>query len=234
MKKKIIFILVESVKRELDSKTILALRLLKKNYRVVIGQKGNVWSIFKKCNPGIVLLKSFGPKNTEIIDFLKSKNFQIISNDEEIIVAWDMKDRIDVRMNNENLKKIDKILLVGDLDYNEIKNQFPSTSKKLKIIGNIRLELLKKNYRYKIEKESDQIKEKFGDFILFNTQFGRVNIKNQNKTSIDYVFTRIVKDNADPESINISNSNDQIEMQRRILIQSLKFLNNFHGENRSI
>ena len=60
MKKKIIFILIESAKRELNSKTLLALRALNKNYRVVIGHKGTMWSIFNMCNPGIVLLKSIG------------------------------------------------------------------------------------------------------------------------------------------------------------------------------
>ena len=227
MKKKTIFILIESVKRELNSKTLLALRLLKKNYRVVIGQKGNVWSIFNKCNPGIVLLKSFGPKNTETIDFLKKKKFKIVSNDEEIIVAWNMNDRVDARMNNENLIKIDGLLSVGELDSKEIKKQFPLSANKVSIVGNIRLELLKKKMRTTIEEESKLIKDKYGDFILFTTQFGRVNITNQNKSSIDYVFSRIVEDNIDPVSTHISNVNDQIIMQREILLQTLKFLNNF-------
>ena len=74
--KKIIFILIESAKRELNSKTLLALRALNKNYRVVIGHKGTIWSIFNKCNPGIVLLKSFGPKNTDTINLLKKKNLK--------------------------------------------------------------------------------------------------------------------------------------------------------------
>ena len=39
MKKKIIYIIIESVKRELNSKTLFALKAQKKNYRVLIGQK---------------------------------------------------------------------------------------------------------------------------------------------------------------------------------------------------
>ena len=41
MKKKIIFILIESA-RELNSKTLLTLRALNKNYRVVIRQRNNM------------------------------------------------------------------------------------------------------------------------------------------------------------------------------------------------
>ena len=76
MKKKIIYIIIESVKRELNSKTLLALKALKKNYRVLIGQKGALREVIKDTNPGIMILKSFGPKNTKHIDFIKKKKIQ--------------------------------------------------------------------------------------------------------------------------------------------------------------
>ncbi|OCW83639.1 hypothetical protein AKH18_00955 [Pelagibacteraceae bacterium GOM-A4] len=227
MKKKIIFILIESAKRELNSKTLLALRALNKNYRVVIGHKGTIWSIFNKCNPGIVLLKSFGPKNTDTINLLKKKKFKILSNDEEIILAWDMNERIEYRMNNENLNKIDVLLTVGDTDSNEIKKQFPKLLNKTKKVGNIRLELLKKKNRSLLDDETDNIRKKHGNFILFTTQFGRVNIIKRSEKSIDFVFSRVIDDKADPESAHILNVNNQISMQREILLQTIKFLDNF-------
>ena len=94
MKKKIIFITIESVKRELNSKTLLALKALKRNYRVVIGQKGFLRELIKDTNPGIVILKSFGPLNTPHINFIKKRNFKIVSGDEELITAMDFEDKI--------------------------------------------------------------------------------------------------------------------------------------------
>ena len=79
MKKKIIYIVIESVKRELNSKILFALKALKKNYRVIIGQKGALREVVKDTNAGIMFLKSFGPKNTSHIDFIKKRNFKIIS-----------------------------------------------------------------------------------------------------------------------------------------------------------
>ena len=113
-KKSIIYIVIETAKREVDAKTLLALKALKENYRVVIGQKGALRSLVSHINPGIILLKSFGPRNTNHINFLKDNNFIIVSNDEEVIVAMDMEDKIDWRMNNENLNKLDLLLCVGD------------------------------------------------------------------------------------------------------------------------
>ena len=104
MKKKIIFITIESVKRELNSKILLALKALKRNYRVVIGQKGVLRELIKDTNPGIMILKSFGPKNTRHIDFIKKKKFKVVSSDEELITATDMVDKIEYRLNIENLR----------------------------------------------------------------------------------------------------------------------------------
>ena len=228
MQKKTIFITIESVKRELNSKILLSLKAInKKNFRVVIGQKGHVWSLFKDVNPGIALLKSFGPKNTEIINLLKKENFKIASNDEEIILAWDMEERLNYRMNNENLDKIDLLLAVGSDDYLVIKDKFNLISKNTKICGNLRLELLKKKYRSLLEKETKNYRDKYGDFILLTTQFGRINNYIKSKHEIDFVFSRIVENNVDPDSDHINIVNDQVIMQREILIQTLKFLNNF-------
>ena len=43
-----------------------------------------------------------------------------------------MNERIEYRMNNENLNKIDVLLTVGDTDSNEIKKQFPKLLNKTK------------------------------------------------------------------------------------------------------
>ncbi|WP_440698007.1 surface carbohydrate biosynthesis protein [Candidatus Pelagibacter sp. HIMB1709] len=227
MKKKIIFIIIESVKRELDSKTLLALKALKRNYRVVIGQKAAIRSLLKFTNPGIVILKSFGPRNTKHIDFLKENNFKIVSNDEELILALDFEDKINWRMNNENLNKLDILLCVGEgSDYPIIKKKFNSIIKNVLVCGNIRLELLKKKYEKLLEKDSARIKKKFGDYILLLTAFAKIN-KIRETHQIDYVFNRIVEANIDPESHHIFLANEQVNMQRDALLQTLKFLDNF-------
>ena len=227
MKKKTLLILIEVANRELDAKLLLSLKAIKSNFRVIIGQKGNVWSILDKIKPSIILLKSFGPRNTKVIDFLKKKNFKIFSNDEELILAWDMSERVNYRFNNENTHKIDKLIAVGNYDYEEVKKLFKFSSDKLIKVGNLRLELLKKNYKKIFEKDKIYIKKKYGNFIFFATNFVRINTRLKFDHQIDFVYHRIVDDKIDPESHHISLINDQIIMQREILIQTLKFLDNF-------
>jgi len=227
MKKKTVLILIENVKRELDSKILLALKAINSDYRVIIGQKGHIWSIFNKCKPAIVLLKSFGPRNTEAINFLKKNNFYIISNDEELVLAWDLSDKINYRMNNENIKKLDILLTVGEIERDEINRQFPFISNKTKVFGNLRLEILKKEKRKILEKNTNLIKKKYGDFYLFLTQFGRLNPAHKRENIIDIAFRRITEENFDPQSLHVSLLNDQILMQREILLQATKFINEF-------
>lgn len=234
MQKKTLIILIETANRELEAKLLLSLRALKNNFRVVIGQKGNLWSIFNKFKPSIVMLKSFGPKNTRAIDFLKKNNFKIISNDEELILAWDMNERVQYRLNNENTIKLDKLMTVGDYDYEEINKVMPNISSRLIKTGNLRLELLKEKYKSLNEKDKNFIKNKYGDFILFATNFVRINIGLKFDYQIDFIYSRIVEHRIDPDSHHISLISKQINMQREILIQTLKFLDKFeknpHGK----
>ena len=227
MKKKIIFIIIESVKRELNSKTLLALKALKRNYRVLIGQKGALREVIKDTNPGIMILKSFGPKNTLHIDFLKKKNFKIVASDEELITAIDFEDKIEYRMNNENISKLDILLAVGETyDLPVLKKKFSSIIKNIFVCGNMRLELLKNNYRVLLKRDSNEIKKKYGNFILLLTAFPRINKIHPN-FRIDWVFERIVEKNIDPDAYSIYLGNDAVKLQREILVQTIKFLNNF-------
>jgi surface carbohydrate biosynthesis protein len=227
MKKKIIFLTIESVKRELDSKTLLALKALKRNYRVIIGQKGALREFIKDTNPGIMILKSFGPKNTAHIDFIKKNNFKIVSSDEELITSVDFEDKVEYRLNNENLSKLDVYLAIGETsDYPILKKKFNSIIKNILVCGNIRLELLKKDYRKLLEKDSNVHKNEFGKYILFLTGFAHIN-KFRANSEIDFIYSRIVNENIDPDSHHIYLINEQVKMQREILLQSLKFLNNF-------
>jgi len=90
----------------------------------------------------------------------------------------------------------------------------------------MRLELLKEKYIKILEKESIEIKRKYGDYTLFLTGFHLIN-KIYPTSRIDWVFGRVVEENIDPESNNIFVANETVKMQREVLLQSIKFINNF-------
>ena len=124
-KKKLLIITLENVNRELNSKLILSLRAIKnKNFRVIIGSKGIIWNFWKFLNPGAVFLKSFGYRYNEFFDNLKKNGFTLVANDEELLLTYNHEDRINWRMNNNNIYKLDKLITVGSEDHNIVIKNF--------------------------------------------------------------------------------------------------------------
>ena len=119
--KKNIYILIENTKRELDAKLFLSLNLIKKNYNVIVGHKGTMWNLFPYLEPGIVFLKSYGPSNKKIIEYLKKRNFKIVCCDEEMIAPLDIATTISLRNDITSFEKLDLLFTVGDDDTNELK-----------------------------------------------------------------------------------------------------------------
>ena len=150
-----------------------------------------------------------------------------MSSDEELITATDMVDKIEYRLNNENLSKLDVFLAVGEKsDYPIIQEKFNSIIKDVLICGNIRLELLKKKYRVLLNEESALLKKKFGNYILLLTAFAHIN-KTRESDEIDFIYNRIINENIDPDSNHIYLINEQVKMQREILFETIKFIDKF-------
>ena len=58
---------------------------------------------------------------------------------------------------------------------------------------------------------------------MFLTSFPQIN-KIRENFQIDFVYNRIVENNIDPDSKHIFLANEQVLMQREILIETIKFL----------
>ncbi len=190
--KKNLYILIENTKRELDSKLFLSLKLLQKNYNVIVGHKGTMWNLFPYLEPGIVFLKSYGPRNKKIIEYLKKRNFKLVCCDEEMIAPLDIKTTIHHRNDLSNFEKLDLLFTIGDEDTDVLKN-LNNNSQKIHKTGSLRIDILKDPINKIFENQSKEIKSKYGEFILLATGFPRANPLNQDPYSgMDHVFNMIV------------------------------------------
>ena len=57
MKKKIIYLILEISKRELDSRVLFALKALENNFEVAIAKKSRLFEKLNIIKPGIIFLK---------------------------------------------------------------------------------------------------------------------------------------------------------------------------------
>ena len=88
LKKSILYLPVEISKRELDSKILLALKAINKNFIVVIGRKSPLIEYIKNSPPGIFLSIWGAHKNfKETYKNIKSYGHKIAVMDEEGLIT---------------------------------------------------------------------------------------------------------------------------------------------------
>ena len=76
-----VYFLIETKKRELNSQLPVINELIQKNIECYIISKKQFLSKIDIINPGVILLKSIGSRNIEIIKNLKKKGHKLICLD---------------------------------------------------------------------------------------------------------------------------------------------------------
>ena len=170
MNKKRIYSVIESKKRELDSRILFALSMIEKGFSVGFGKKQNLYQYSKYMKKGLFLLKSIGPRNLKTIVDLKKDGHQVSSWDEEGFVQFG-EEFTKLRNNDKCLQEIDYLYAWGENKKKNLLNFFPQCHKKIIPTGHPRFDLLKMENRSIFESNAQKIKEKFGKFILVATKF---------------------------------------------------------------
>lgn len=182
IKKKRIYMVVEVQHRELDARIAFSIKASQLGYSVVFCKKSYLLSKSKYLIKGIVILKSIGIKNKKFICALKKNGHIVCSFDEEGLLFHDAEKYCKRRLPMECFEQIKYFFTWGYNDLNAIKSFYPDHKQKLFITGNSRIELLKKPLNKIYINDSEQIKKKYGEFILVNTKFGYANYFGQTKS----------------------------------------------------
>ena len=143
-KKFIIVIPIEVKTRELNSRLLLSLEILKRlDCEIIIGSQrdmGNYFSNMKNC---LYLDKSISIKKTEFIKKIKKKNIYF-SLDEEGSYYWFEDLTFKSRFSKNLMKFTDKILLWGKNDEIFLRKKKIFNKKKFYVLGNPKFDLIKK------------------------------------------------------------------------------------------
>lgn len=166
-----VYFLVETKKRELNSHLIVIKELIKRNIECYIVSKKQFLSKIDIIEPGVVLLKSIGSRNINLVKNLKKSGHKLVCLDSEgmsILHKKQIKDRV----SEINLRELEYFFCWGDQSSNILKKYFPNLKKKLIISGNPKFDLIKNHKKNEIySTEVNEIKKKYGKYILFLTMF---------------------------------------------------------------
>jgi len=169
--KKTLFLPIEIIARELDSKLLLAHRALDKGYSVVVGTKGAVKKTARAYGSGIFFYKDHSPLSSLLLQELHAAGLKIVVLDEEGL-SWPSPDTYTKRIDDKVFQVSDAIFAWGQKQYDLLTKTLPGHEKKIHIVGNPRFDILHSKYRPFLE---DQAKHHLSfseeGYVLINSAF---------------------------------------------------------------
>ena len=169
-----IYLPIEIKKRELLSRILFSIEASKRGITTIIASKSNIMQYLRYFPKGDYFLKSIQHGTINRINKIKKYGHRVHAFDEEGLMHYD--DQFYLRrIGSEAIKKLDYFFLWGDNDHKILSNKFPELIDKFKIAGNGRIDVLKFPFNKFLDREVEEIHEKYGNYILFSTKFGKVN-----------------------------------------------------------
>jgi len=180
---------IEIATRELDGKLLLATHLTARGYNVVLGGRSEVERDILKTNGNIIILKSISNRSIEFYKELKKKGHKLyLLHAEGNVYYKKIKHDILSAFPEDCISYVDKILVNGkEIKDNIVKYISNVDVNRIFTTGDPRFDLLLPKYRAFFKRELDQIKEKYNDYILVNTNFGYANPYMGKKTLDHYI-----------------------------------------------
>lgn len=167
---------VENQVRELDPKLLLAVAAAKAGFHSYIGYRTEMDIVISKLPRGIYLAKSFTQRSDKMFRILSKLGHIICAWDEEALVHYPPDIYFTRRLSAKALSYVSHLFAWGK-DNENLFRAFPQFPNNLPIhlVGNPRLDLLRKEFNDFYQNEISQIQQQHGNFILINTNFGNVN-----------------------------------------------------------
>ena len=169
MKKKFLYLPIESKVRELDSKLLIALQAIKNDYVVIIGSK-SFMRYMRFLPKGVLFYMNCTSPMFKLFNNYKTFGHKIVVHDEEGLAPSDWNDYLKRRIIFDSIKKVHLFFSFGKTQKNVVESHLKkiNTDCKVKSVGHPRIDLLRKP----IKNYNSVTEEKI---ILINTKFAEVN-----------------------------------------------------------
>ncbi len=176
LEKMLLLIPVENQVRELDPKLLLACIAAERGFPSVIGSRREMEFNIDAFPQSIYLSKSMTIRSLLFFRVAKKFGHEIITWDEEALVHLPPETYFSRRLNPKAIRYVSHLFAWGQ-DNKELWHQYPDLPDNLPIhvTGNPRSDMLRPELQPFYEDEVQEIRTKYGDFILINTNFNHVN-----------------------------------------------------------
>jgi surface carbohydrate biosynthesis protein len=174
--KLLLLIPVENQIRELDPKLLLACIAAERGFSSVIGSRREMEFNIDAFPRSIYLSKSMTVRSLLFFRVANKFDHQIVTWDEEALVHLPPETYFSRRLDPRSIRYISHLFAWGP-DNAELWRQYAHLPSNIPIhiTGNPRSDMLRPELRIFYEKEVEQIRRNYSDFILVNTNFNHVN-----------------------------------------------------------
>ncbi len=170
-----LYIPVETVARELDGKLLLALHASARGHNVVLGNRSLMSNIMHRFEPGIYLAHNFNRKRRRFLRILRQLGHRIVGMDEEGLVWLNEESYCHRRVDPEAIGLMDAIFAWGQEQADVLASVAKNQGTEIIAAGNPRADILLPPLRETYRSGADRLKAEYGNFILFNSNFGVLN-----------------------------------------------------------
>ncbi len=170
-----LYIPVETVARELDGKLLLALHASARGHNVVLGNRSMMSNVMHRFEPGIYLAHNFNQKRRRFLGILRQLGHRIVGLDEEGLVWLNEKSYCYRRVDPEAMGCLDMVFAWGSEHARVLEPVAREQDVEIVAVGNPRADILRAPLREMYRSSAEKLQEKYGNFILINSNFGILN-----------------------------------------------------------
>ena len=183
----VIYILIELAERELDSKLLTALFLIKKGFHVVLGQHWSL-TVNKDCLPaGVFFFKGMNKIQTDSMARVRRFGHIVVAMEEELLNYCDYPpEYYDFRdfFHTDASHHCQLFLATHDFEFKVVKQIMPNLN--VRLTGNPRTDLLRPELSSMYNPIREKITERMSsNYILINTNLGFLNPRHSSKLLSD-------------------------------------------------
>ncbi len=173
--RRILYLPVEMKARELLGRGFLAARAVERGWIVVMGSGIEVRKYMLDHPSGLFVIASVPELKAERLAHMRQAGHRIANLCEESVVYASERYYCDRKLSPKCLPFVDCLLVVGSGNAEHIRTYRPEHAHKIAVTGNPRFDITLPELRSVYEAEARKLSEKYGRFILVNTNFGRNN-----------------------------------------------------------
>ncbi|MEA3547757.1 MAG: surface carbohydrate biosynthesis protein [Thermodesulfobacteriota bacterium] len=166
---------VESQVREMDAKLLLSCVAAERGFPVIMGSRAFIHFKVDAIPRGVYLAKSMRTLSIRMFSILRKLGHEIVAWDEEGLLREPDPEYYRWRLSPYTVAQVSHLIAWGEDDAQTLRNypDYPGTP--IHITGNPRIDMMRKELRDYYQPKVNEIRERFGDFVLVNTNFSKVN-----------------------------------------------------------